>query len=125
MYQYAVKNVGIEVYLSDSMPDPYQAPIKSEDNYEMCHILELLHSEHDDYIIDVELQKIQAWLIFSPYSKFIQSKLCFYCKYGGSNVEFANFLSKKLCLHKTGTIEIGWWQHGTCPRNWCCLMSIS
>ena len=35
---------------SESVPDPYTTPIKSTDDYEMYHLLELFHSEHDDDI---------------------------------------------------------------------------
>ena len=43
----------------DSVPDPYTTPIKSIDDNEMGHLLELLHSEHDDNLLDVDLQMIQ------------------------------------------------------------------
>ena len=44
----------------DSVPDPYTTPIKSIDDDEMDHLLELFHSEHDDDLLDVELQMLQA-----------------------------------------------------------------
>ena len=36
----------------------------------MDQLLELLHSENDDYILDVDLHMIQAWLLVATYSKF-------------------------------------------------------
>ena len=44
----------------DSVPDPDTAPIKSIDDDEMDHLLEFLHSEHDDNLLDVDLQMLQA-----------------------------------------------------------------
>ena len=44
----------------DSVPDPDTTPIKSIDDDEMDHLLELFHSEHDDDLLDVELQMLQA-----------------------------------------------------------------
>ena len=44
---------------SISIPDPYTTPIKSIDDYEMDHLLEFFHSEHNEDMMDVELQKPQ------------------------------------------------------------------
>ena len=44
----------------DSVTDPDTATIKSIDNDEMDHLLELFHSEHDEDVLDVELQMIQV-----------------------------------------------------------------
>ena len=44
----------------DSVPDPDTTPIKSVDDYEMDHLLELFHSEHDDDLLDFDLQMLQA-----------------------------------------------------------------
>ena len=44
----------------DSVPDPYTTTIKSIDDYEMDHLLEVFHSEHDDNILDVDLQMFQS-----------------------------------------------------------------
>ena len=44
----------------DSVPDIDTTPIKSIDDDEMDNLLEFFHSEHDDNIIDVDLQMIQA-----------------------------------------------------------------
>ena len=45
---------------SELVPDPDTNPIKPIDNDEMDHLLELLHEEHDDDILDVDLQMLQA-----------------------------------------------------------------
>ena len=44
----------------ESVPYPDTTPIKSIDDDEMDHLLEFLHSEHDDYLLDVDLQMLQA-----------------------------------------------------------------
>ena len=44
----------------DSVPDPDITPIKSFDDDEMDHLLELFHSEYDDDLLDVDLQMLQA-----------------------------------------------------------------
>ena len=44
----------------DSFPYPDTNPIKYIDDDEMDHLLELFQSEHDDDIIDVDLQMLQA-----------------------------------------------------------------
>ena len=44
----------------DSIPDPDTTPIKSIDDDEMDYILEFFHSEHDDDLLDVDLQMLQA-----------------------------------------------------------------
>ena len=44
---------------SESVTDPETTPTKSIDDDGMDHLLELFHSEHDDDIIDVELQILQ------------------------------------------------------------------
>ena len=44
----------------DSFTDTDTNPIKSIEDYEMDHLLELFHSEHDDDLIDVDLKRIQA-----------------------------------------------------------------
>ena len=40
----------------DLVPDPDTTPIKSIDGYKMDHLLEFFHSEHDDDLLDVDLQ---------------------------------------------------------------------
>ena len=44
----------------DSVTDPDTTPIKSIDNDEMDNLLEFFHSEHDDNLLDVDLQMLQA-----------------------------------------------------------------
>ena len=44
----------------DSVPDTDTTPIKSIDDDEMDHLLEFFHSEHDDDLLDVDLQMLQA-----------------------------------------------------------------
>ena len=47
-------------YNYESVTDPYTTPIKSIDDYEMGHLLELFHLEHNDDILDVDPQMLQA-----------------------------------------------------------------
>ena len=44
----------------DSVPDPENTPIKSFDGDEMDHLLEFFHSKHDDDLLYVDLQMLQA-----------------------------------------------------------------
>ena len=44
----------------ESIPYPYTTPIKSIDDDEMDHLLEFFQSEHDNNLIDVDLQMLQA-----------------------------------------------------------------
>ena len=44
----------------ESVPDPDTTSIKSIDDDEMNHLLELFHPEHDEYLLDVYLQILQA-----------------------------------------------------------------
>ena len=39
----------------DLVPDPCTTSIKSIDDDEMDHLLEFFHSEHDEYLLDVDL----------------------------------------------------------------------
>ena len=43
-----------------SVTDPETTPIKSIDDDEMDHLLEFFHSEHDEDLLDVDLQMLQA-----------------------------------------------------------------
>ena len=45
---------------SESVPYPYTTPIKSIYDDEMDHILELLHSENDEDILDIDIYMLQA-----------------------------------------------------------------
>ena len=53
-------------YNSELVPDSGTTMIKSIDDYWMDHLLELFHLEHDEDLIDVNLQMIQAWLVVAP-----------------------------------------------------------
>ena len=44
----------------ESVPDPDTTPIKSIDDDEMDHLLELFHSEHDKDLLDVDLHMLQV-----------------------------------------------------------------
>ena len=44
----------------DSVHYPETTPIKYIDDDEMDHLLEFFHSEHDDNLLDVDLQMLQA-----------------------------------------------------------------
>ena len=46
-------------YNSEYVPDPDTTPIKSIHGDKMDHILEFFHSEHDNDLMDVDLQIIQ------------------------------------------------------------------
>ena len=43
----------------------------------MEYLLELFHSEHDEDLIDIEIQMLQDWLVVAPTSGFMQYLL--YC----------------------------------------------
>ena len=63
---HAIDNSDVKVHTSDftvdfnseSVPDPDTSPIKSIDDDEMDHLHEFFHSEHDEDIMDVELQML-------------------------------------------------------------------
>ena len=65
---HAIDNDDVEVHPSyfpvesnyESVLDPDNPPIKSIDYDEMDHLLELLHSEHDEDLLDVDLQILQS-----------------------------------------------------------------
>ena len=46
--------------INESVPDPDTTPIKSFDDDEIDHLLEFFHSEHDDDLLYVDLQMLQA-----------------------------------------------------------------
>ena len=46
--------------ISESVPDPYTTSIKSIADDIMVHLLKLFHSEHDKYLLDVDLHMLQA-----------------------------------------------------------------
>ena len=47
--------------------------IKSIDDDEMYHIIELFHSENGNNILDVNLQMLRYLLLVAPSESFIQS----------------------------------------------------
>ena len=65
---HAIYNCDVEVHPSyfpleshsKSVPDPDTTPIKSIDDDEMDNLLELFNSEHDEYLLDVDLHMLQA-----------------------------------------------------------------
>ena len=83
---HAIDNGDVEVhplefpveYNYEYVPDTDTTPIKWIDDDEMDHLMEFSHSEHDDDILEVYTQMLQAWLVVSPPSIFLQSLLfCF------------------------------------------------
>ena len=59
----------------------------------MDHILEFFHSEHDDDLLDVDLQILQAWLVVAYQSKFYTVSTALFHKYGGANFAVTSFMS--------------------------------
>ena len=59
----------------------------------MDHILELFHSEHDDNLLDVDLQMLQDWPVVAPPSRFYTVSTLLFHKYGGANVAATNCMS--------------------------------
>ena len=65
---HAVDNGNVEVYpleypfeyTSDSVTDTYTTQTKSMDNAEMDRLLKLFHTNHDNNILNVDLQMLQA-----------------------------------------------------------------
>ena len=84
----AINNSDVEVYpseyqfesSSDFVPDPDNTMIKSTDDYEMDQILELLHSEHDNDLLDVYLHMLQYWLGLLIPQNVLQYLLCCFIK---------------------------------------------
>ena len=59
----------------------------------MDHLLEFFHSEHDEDLLDVDLQMLQALLVLAPPSKVYTFSTLFFHKYGGDNVTVTNLMS--------------------------------
>ena len=63
-----IDNGDVEVHPSDFSAESNSetvtyldtTPNKTLNDYEMDHLLEFFHSEHDDHILDVDLQMLQA-----------------------------------------------------------------
>ena len=58
----------------------------------MYHVLEFLHLEHGDDILDIYFQMLQALLVVTPPSKLYNVSNVLFHKYRGANVA-----SKGLC----------------------------
>ena len=52
----------------------------------MDHLLELLYSEHDANLLDVDLHMLQALLVVTPYSNFYTVDNVLFHKYVGMHV---------------------------------------
>ena len=98
---HAIDNGDVEVH-SSKFPVEFNSeyitypdinPIKSIDDDEMDHLLELFHSEHDEYILDIEHYMLKAWLVVAPPSKFYTVSTVLFHKYVGTNVAVTNFMS--------------------------------
>ena len=60
----------------------------------MYHLLQLLQSENDDFILDVDFQMLQDWLVVDPSSNLHTVSTMFFCKDRGSNVAVKNLTSR-------------------------------
>ena len=78
----------------DSVPDPDTTPIKSIDDDEMGHLVEFFHWEHDDDLLDVDLQMLQAWLVVAPPSNFYTVSTVLFHKDWGANIAVINWMSQ-------------------------------
>ena len=79
---------------SESVPDPDTTPIKSIYGDEMDRLLAFLHSEHDDDILDVDLQMLQTSLVVAPTSNFYTLSTVLFHKDVGANVAVTNCMSQ-------------------------------
>ena len=77
-------------YNSESVPDTSITTIKSIDYDEMYHLLKFFHSEHDDDLLDVDHQMLQAWLVATPSSTFYTVYVMLFHKYRGANFSVKN-----------------------------------
>ena len=48
--------------------------------------LEILHSEHDDDLLNVDLHMIQAWIVVSTSAIFYKVSIVLFHKYAGENI---------------------------------------
>ena len=103
---HAIDNVDVKVHPSDfrfesnyeSVTYLHTNMIKWIFDDEMDHLLEFFHSEHEDDILDVDLQMIQDWLLIDYSSKFYTVSTVFFHNNGEANVAVTNFMSNFLCL---------------------------
>ena len=77
---------------SESVPDSDTTLIKSMYDDKTDHLLEISHSEHDEYILDIDIQILQALLVFAPPSKIYTVSTVLFHKYGGTNVVVKNVM---------------------------------
>ena len=59
----------------------------------MDHLLEFFQKEHDYDLLDVDLQMLQALLLFTPPKQFYTVSTVLFHKNGGSNVAITNCMS--------------------------------
>ena len=59
----------------------------------MDYLLELFHSEHDEDLMDVNLQMLQSWLVVAPPSKLYTVSTVLFHEYGGANFGVTNCIS--------------------------------
>ena len=78
---------------SDTVPYSDTTPIKLTDDDEMEQLLEFLHSEHDDYLLDVDLHMLQDLLAVYPSLEFYTVSTLLFHKYGGENICVKNCMS--------------------------------
>ena len=81
---------------SEYVSDLFNTPIISIDGDEMDHLLILFHSEDNEDILDVDIQMLQDWLVFTSLSKLYNFLLCCFIKMEErmfqSNVAYDTFL---------------------------------
>ena len=85
----------------DSVPYPYTTPIKSIDADEIYYLVEFFHSEHDDDLLDIDLQMLQAWLVVAPPSKFYTVSTVLFHKDRGEIFAVTNCMSHFSLFVKT------------------------
>ena len=83
----------------------------------MDNSLEFLHSEHNEDLLDVDIQMLQDLLVVAPTSKVYTVYTVLFNKYGGDNVLLTNCMSHfsmfvptkatvKLANEKTGHAQV-------------------
>ena len=77
---------------SEYIPNSDTIPIKSIADDEMDHLLEFFHSGYYEYLLDVDIYIIQAWLVVDPPSKFYAVSTVLFYKHWGVNVAVKKFL---------------------------------
>ena len=79
---------------SKYVPYPNTTPIKPIYDGDIYHLLELFQSEHDDDVLDVDLQIIQALLVVAPPLKIYTTYTVLFYKDEESNVAVTNYMSR-------------------------------